>query len=226
MAREFSGRQPILNAPPGTVGLIGLLVVISVLLHLLGPVALDWVLVHFALVPALFFERAIPGAPDFTPLGFVPLFSYIFLHLDWMHLVLNCAVLLAFGSLIERQLGIWRFLAFFVACGVGGGIVQLAFVGPQMSVVLGASGGIYGAIGGAVPIMFAGAVGAQRRRGLVFIAVIMGINLLFGLFDFGLVADGATIAWQDHLGGFFTGLALMAWLRRPPRRRPGPRLVR
>ncbi len=214
MASDFSGRQPILNAPPGTVALVCALVVVAVVLHLLGPAELNWVLVHFGLVPALFFERALPGSANFTPFGFLPLLSHIFLHLDWMHLLINAAVLLAFGSLVERQLGTWRFFAFFLACGVGGGIVQLAWVGPQMSVVLGASGGIYGAIGGAVPIMFGGGLSQQRKRGLAFIAVIMGINLLFGLFDLGLVADGSTIAWQDHLGGFFTGLALMAWLRR------------
>ena len=215
MASDFSGRQPILNAPPGTIGLVVFLVVVAVVLNLLGPETFIWVVMHFGLVPADFFARALPGAAEFTPLALVPLFSHIFMHVDWLHLVINGAVLLAFGSLIERHLGTWRFFAFFIACGVGGAFVQLAWVGPQESVVLGASGGIYGAIGGAVPIMFAGAVGPERRRGLVFIAVIMGINLLFGLFDFGLVADGATIAWQDHLGGFFTGLALMAWIGRP-----------
>ncbi len=108
MATEFSGRQPILNAPPGTVGLVAALVAISVLLHLLGPEALDWVLIHFGLVPALFFERAIPGAADFTPLGLVPLFSYIFLHLDWMHLLINGAVLLCEATGDPCDAGSWE----------------------------------------------------------------------------------------------------------------------
>ena len=214
MAPADPGRQPILNAPPGTVALCVVLVAVSAVLHLLGPETLNWTLGRFGLVPALFYLQAQPGAPGFSALAFLPLLTHIFLHVDWLHLAINTAMLLAFGSLIERHVGTARFLMFFIACGIGGAIVQLLWVGPQMSVVLGASGGVYGAIGGAVPILFAGGVGRQFRRALIFIAVFMGLNLLFGVFDLGLLPAGTTIAWQDHLGGFFTGLALVPWLRR------------
>ena len=85
--------------------------------------------------------------------------------------------------------------------------------GPEEVRLLGASGGGYGVIGGTVPLMFSPAMADRTRRMLTFVAVIMGVNVVFGVFGSALFGSGATIAWQDHVGGFVTGLILMAVLR-------------
>ena len=189
---------------------IGLVAIFA--LYNVAPVAAqNWTLKHLALIPVLFYTQ-LQGGLDLTAL--LPLISYNFLHHDWMHVLINAAMLLAFGSLIERHIGTSLFLSLFILCGVGGGVAQLLMTGPQVAVVLGASAGAYGAIGAAVPLLFSGNLATTRKRALIFIAVIMGLNRVLGLFGGGLLTGGAAIAWQSHLGGFITGLLLMTVLRR------------
>lgn len=204
-------RQPAFNAPPGTTWLCVGLVGAFALYKFLPADAQRWLLEHFALIPVLFFAQMKAGG--LGPLELLPLVSYSFLHADWMHVLINAAMLLAFGSLIERHLGTVLFLVFFVVAGIAGGLAQLWWTGPEQAIVLGASAGVYGAIGAAVLLLFNTRIAASRRRALIFVAVIMGLNLLFGFVGGGLLSDGATIAWPAHVGGFVAGLAGMAALR-------------
>jgi len=54
-------------------------------------------------------------------------------------------------------------------------------------------------------------------RPRLFILVWMGINVVFGVVGLGVSQDMASIAWEAHIGGFFTGLVVLSLLdRRPP----------
>ncbi|MGH6715024.1 MAG: rhomboid family intramembrane serine protease, partial [Bradyrhizobium sp.] len=44
-----------------------------------------------------------------------------------------------------------------------------------------------------------------------------GVNLLFGMGSIAVGEQGATIAWQAHIGGFFAGLVLFSMFDRVPR---------
>jgi membrane associated rhomboid family serine protease len=146
------------------------------------------------------------------------LVSYTFLHGDFMHLALNLGFLLAFGSFVERHLGLPRYLALFALTAAAGALAEYALSGGEPIALIGASGAVYGMTGAAMRFMFAGG-GADRRRGaLVFVGVFMGINLLLGITGLGDLLAGAAIGWKAHAGGFLAG-ALLSFLlggRRAP----------
>lgn len=209
-------RQPILNAPPGTVILCAAIVVAH-LIRVVLPLGLqDRLIEQFAFVPAAFMAQFGPLGQGVAASELLTLVSYAFLHGDAMHLFLNAGFLLAFGSLVERVLGTGRMLLLFFASGVAAALVQAWASGPEPIAVIGASGGVYGLLGAAVPFLFAGNLADSRRGALAFVAVLMGLNLLVGLVGIQFL-PGAAIAWEAHVGGFVAGLALVHLLvpRRP-----------
>jgi membrane associated rhomboid family serine protease len=158
--------------------------------------------VYLGLVPALVVSR-----------GFVwQLFTYQFLHGGFGHIVINMFILWMFGRELEQLWGSGRFLRYYLICGIGGGVANLAMalvpaVNPLVPVV-GASGAVLGvllAYGLLFPnrrILFWG-VFPIRARTLVFILVI--VDLLFAVWS----QQRAEVAHFAHLGGMATGYFLL-----------------
>jgi membrane associated rhomboid family serine protease len=53
---------------------------------------------------------------------------------------------------------------------------------------------------------------------LAFLAIWFGVNIIFGIGSLAIGAEGASVAWQAHIGGFFAGLVLFAWFDPVPHR--------
>jgi rhomboid protease GluP len=125
------------------------------------------------------------------------LITAVFLHGGIFHFLLNAVALMAFGPALETIYGRWRFVALYLAAGVAGNAVSFAF-GPVNSVGVGASGAIFGLLGGFLAFSFRRRhlpVGAQGMRAVMVIA---GINLFIG----------ATVPGIDnwaHVGGLLAG---------------------
>ena len=66
--------------------------------------------------------------------------GHMFLHADWMHLVLNMAFLLAFGSAVGRRMGAIQFLLLYLLCGLAAAFFWTWLYPPQVALLLGASG--------------------------------------------------------------------------------------
>jgi membrane associated rhomboid family serine protease len=166
--------------------------------------------------------------------------TYALLHGSWMHLVLNCVWLAAFGSPVVRRCGAGRaaVLAFVTTLGAAFTHWALNPLSPQ--IVIGASGAVSGFMGAAAlfvferPPSYGGwqpAVAPRRssiagllrnRSALTFLGTWFGINLLLGLAAVPLgIAEGG-IAWQAHLGGLLAGLLVFPYLD-PVGRGAGPR---
>jgi len=209
-------RQPIFNAPPGTV-ILCIAIAAAHFVRVMLPYSVqDALIERFAFVPAAFLAQFGPAGDGVMPGEIFSLVSYAFLHGDAMHLVVNAGFLLAFGSMVEWRIGTARMLLlFFVTC-VAAALVQALAVGALPIAVIGASGGVYGLLGAAVPFLFRGDVAASRRSALTFVAVIMGLNLLVGIAGVQFL-PGPGIAWQAHVGGFLAGILLIHLLaqRRP-----------
>jgi membrane associated rhomboid family serine protease len=142
------------------------------------------------------------------------LFSSMFLHGGWFHLISNMWVLLIFGDNIEDRMGRMNYTVFYVFCGLAAALLQ-AFVLPASRLpMIGASGAIAGVLG-AYLIFFPRARVASIVP-IVFIFTIVEIPaVLFLVFWFvsqlfsGLMAlEGASggVAWWAHIGGFVFGL--------------------
>lgn len=151
------------------------------------------------------------------------LFSYMFLHGGWMHLIGNMLFLYIFGDNLEDQLGHIGFLLFYLICGVAAGYGQV-LAGPYSTVpTVGASGAIAGVMGGYL-VFFPRARVDLLLILFVFIKVItIPAWLLLGLWFALQIANGAAsdasgggVAYWAHAGGFVAGVLLIlpAWLRR------------
>lgn len=220
-----SSREPIFNVPAVVIGLVALFVAVHLGRELLSERDETWVILAFAFIPARYGELAasLPGAPWAGPLAFV---SHTLLHGDMMHLVINSAWLLAVGTPIARRMSGWLFVAFAAVCGAGGALLFLLVHPGLATPMVGASGAISGLMAATFRLMFAveddygrqvlreNAVAAPRlslrstftrRQPLVAIAVWVVVNLVAAL-AFSGWGGGGSIAWEAHLGGFFTGL--------------------
>ena len=159
--------------------------------------------------------------------------TYALLHGSWSHVIVNCIWLLAFGPPTARRFGPLRFLLFFVATAVAGALAQWAYSPMDFTPLIGASAADSGLMAAAARFMFlpGAALGALRdvnsglsganaapaagltevlgdRRVLIFIAIWMATNFLFGAGAQTLGASEAPVAWIAHIGGFVAGLLL------------------
>jgi membrane associated rhomboid family serine protease len=150
------------------------------------------------------------------------LFTSLFLHGSWPHLLGNLWFLAVFGRGVEGRLGHGRFLLLYFACGVSGGICQvLASPGAALPVI-GASGAIAGVLGAYLALFPRARVLALVPL-LVFYPVLeLPAALFLGVWAWLQLASGyaailepggVSIAWFAHLGGFGSGAILAALLK-------------
>jgi membrane associated rhomboid family serine protease len=170
-----------------------------------------------------------PAALAAAPLGFrvwSTVFTSMFLHAGWIHIGGNMLYLAIFANNIEDRIGPWRFLAFYLACGVVAALSQAAGSGFAHTLMLGASGAVAGTLG-AYLLLFPRTrvltaiwvlifVELARIPAWVLIAVWFLLQLASGLATIGPSAASATdaVAYLAHIGGFLTGVVLIspAWL--------------
>ena len=145
--------------------------------------------------------------------------THQFLHGSFFHLLVNMLGLWFAGRILENLLGGWRFLLFYLTCGIVGGIFQLAISpGP---ILIGASGAVCGVIAAfsalypEMPItalLFFVVPVRMRAKWLGRIIVILSVVLILTRL-MGNVGNAA------HLGGALAGYAIV-WLGRVRRVRP------
>jgi membrane associated rhomboid family serine protease len=122
------------------------------------------------------------------------LFSSFFVTNSLLDVGLNMWCLLIIGRLIEPALGKWRFLALYLLSGLGGSVAYY-LLGNPLQPAAGASGAIFGLFGAYFVL-------ARRSSANTSgILALIGINLVFSF----VIPD---IAWQAHIGGLVTGLAV------------------
>jgi len=174
----------------------------------------------FGVVPSRFMDSLTGG--DVTGLTIVPMFTSMFLHAGWFHLIFNMLYLWIFGDNVEDALGHFRYLLFYILCGLGATLTHV-FLSPLADVpVVGASGAIAGVLGAylllyprsrvltLVPFFFFYLV---EIPALVFLGLWFVIQFLSGLLTVGTEAS-AGVAWWAHVGGFLTGMILLFPFRR------------
>ncbi len=205
---EAPARQPIINLPPVTKALVAVNVAVFAAMSFLVPGLIDQISDYFGLSPA----RYVSGEALSLP-GLLSPITYQFLHGSWTHLGVNMMGLVAFGAGVERFVRGWRFLVFYLLCGVAGGFLECGYqlaTAPVAATgaLVGASAAISGLFGGLLRL------GIFGPRVWTIVAVWLFLNAATGVA--GVLSDGAPIAWVAHMGGFFAGMVLLPlFLDRP-----------
>ncbi len=209
--------------PVVTVALVAINVALFVAANSLG-----WTSREFGLQPAGLWA----GEPE----QLRNLLLSAFLHLGFLHLAGNMLFLWVFGANVEDEMGHVGFAGFYVACGIGAGLIESALFAADTIPRIGASGAIAGVLGaflvlfpltpiGILPVHIVGfwalgkLMGAGESRPPTFdVSAIIVIGVWLALQIIGSLGSaagqGGGIAYTAHLGGFAVGFAIVQVLRR------------
>ncbi|MDX1600948.1 MAG: rhomboid family intramembrane serine protease [Anaerolineales bacterium] len=168
------------------------------------------------------------------PLTFLTLFSSIFLHGSWFHLISNMWTLFIFGDNVEDRMGTGRYLLFYMMAGMLAGLSHAYFMSGSQLPTVGASGAIAGVLGAYLVLFPGGRVLTLiplfflpwfvEIPAFIYLGVWFFSQLSSGLMSLGNLSAGGNfsgIAWWAHIGGFVAGVVFVrAFIRR--RRRSSP----
>lgn len=179
-----------------------------------GPGGLDHAGRIAGLIPAVF-SRQIAPATGALPVP-LTLITYQFLHANFWHVFGNMVFLFVFGDDIEELIGHWRFLAFYIACGVGAALAFVLSAPTAATELIGASGAVAGVI--AAYLMSSPCAKVTILLGLIPLRVrafwVIGGWAVWQIFEATSRGEGG-IAYWAHVGGLATGAALFLVMRPP-----------
>ena len=233
-------REPILTLP----GALTTYVLLLALIHgvrMLLPYDIDDVVIQmFGFIPKRYDSTLLaidfPGGTGARVWTFV---TYSLLHANFTHIAVNVLWLLPFGSALARRFGALRFFVFMAVTAAAGALAHLVTHEHAVAPMIGASASVSGAMAAAIRFAFVqgsflsfsrGDADAAARvpalslmrafrdpRVLGFLGVWFGVNIIFGVGSIAIGADGASVAWQAHIGGFLAGLVLFSLFDPVPR---------
>ena len=166
---------------------------------------------------------AIPGLQP-TPIPvFLTLITSMFMHGGLAHIFGNMLFLWIFGDNIEDRIGHFRYLIFYLVCGVLAGLAQVfstvIFAGGNEASLLvpslGASGAISGVLGAYILLFPTKRVTVLLSWFITQVPAFVAIGLWFvfqlisGLGVLGSGSQQGGVAYAAHIGGFIAGLALI-----------------
>jgi membrane associated rhomboid family serine protease len=150
----------------------------------------------------------------------IKIYSSMFLHGGWFHIINNMWVLFIFGDNVEGRMGGFRYLLFYLLSGTAAGLLQTYILPTSAMPMIGASGAVAGVLG-AYLILFPRSRIASLVPILFIFTLIEVPAFLFLLFWFfsqlfsgWLALQGGSasgIAWWAHIGGFIFGLIMVSF---------------
>jgi len=182
---------------------------------------------EYGIVPARM-TGALRGEASIVSAIIIPLFSSMFIHGGWMHILGNMWFMHIFANNVEDAFGKGRFLMFYLLCGLIAALAQFVLAPGSEVPVVGASGAIAGVLG-AYFILWPGAKILTLVPVLYFITfvhlpavIVLGswfiIQLFMGLGSLGGGAATGGVAYGAHVAGFAAGMLLVKIV--PLKRRP------
>jgi len=166
-------------------------------------------ILRFALIPRLV---------DFTdPVSLLPFIYSIFLHGGWFHVISNLWFLWIFGDNVEAKIGHFKYLFFYLFCGITASLAQYIFIPNSSLPMLGASGAIAGVLGAyahffphnkvdtivpvfGLPLLIA----VPASFMLIYWFLTQAFNGVASIFV--ATTSIGTVAYIAHTGGFLSGL--------------------
>jgi membrane associated rhomboid family serine protease len=153
------------------------------------------------------------------PSPFVTLFTSMFLHGGWFHLIGNMWFLWLFGDNVEDRMGKLIFPVFYIFCGLCAGLLHVAFAHGSAVPAIGASGAIAGVMGAYIYLFPNGKISTLVGFYFYFTTIYIPAQIFLGFWFImqlfgGFVQDGGNnVAFWAHVGGFAAGLLLAIFLK-------------
>ncbi|GAB5390070.1 MAG: rhomboid family intramembrane serine protease [Alphaproteobacteria bacterium] len=166
----------------------------------------------WGVIPKEILQGQSPAFPQAPIPESMTLLSTLFLHGSFMHLAGNMLYLWVFGDNVEDAMGHFRFLVFYLLCGVAATMAHVMMADGQGALIplIGASGAISGILGAYLML---------HPKVKVLILIMWRVPWRFParwvllswiVFQFvGLFAGDVQTAWYAHLGGFLAGVILV-----------------
>jgi membrane associated rhomboid family serine protease len=194
--------------------LIALNTVMFLFESVLGPHARASFETQFGFVPVRV-DRWLTGAEP-PAFALVPAFTSMFLHGSWLHLIGNMWFLVIFGDNVEDRLGHFRYLIFYLLCGLAATLTHLLFNLHSPIPSLGASGAIAGVLGAYFLLFPSARVLTWFGFFILWLPAWLVLGYWFVIQFLSGAATSITIASQRggvafwaHVGGFLTGMILV-----------------
>ena len=196
--------QPSYSRPIVTATLIAVNLLVYLYQSLLDPYTYSNFIQIYGIVPDRFRT--------------MDLFTSMFVHGGWLHVIFNMWFLWIYGDNVEDVLGHGKFLVFYLLCGVAAAALQVALHPYSRVPIVGASGAIAGVMGGYL-------VKFPHSRILTLVPILIFFTtfeipaVLLLLYWFllqilggalsGTSYSGGGVAWFAHVGGFLAGIVLI-----------------
>lgn len=196
-----------------------ILIVANILVFLyelqMGSATLEAFIFEWGLIPAQLIAD--------PSVAWITIFTSMFLHGGWFHIINNMWVLYIFGDNVEARMGGVRYLIFYLLSGVAAVLLQIYTLPSSTVPMIGASGAVAGVLGAylilfprsriasLVPILFIFTI--IEIPAVIFLVFWFLSQLYSGLFA--IQGGGESgIAWWAHIGGFLFGVVMVFFFRR------------
>jgi len=199
-----SSRFPVINYL-----FIGINIAVFIYEIMLSPAELEFFIKEHAIIPANFLIS--------FPSEWKTIFTSMFLHGGWLHIMGNMLFLYIFGDNVEDILGHFRYFIFYILSGVAAALVQIFSSVYSIVPIIGASGAVAGVIGAYVRFFPSARILTLVPFGIFTRLVelpaffFIGIWFIMQLFQGTLSLVGGQhflggVAWWAHIGGFLFGI--------------------
>jgi membrane associated rhomboid family serine protease len=161
---------------------------------------------------------------NLLPSAILSLFTSMFLHGGWSHIVGNMIYLYIFGDNVEDAMGHFRYLFFYIISGIVAGLVQVLFsVNPYIPAI-GASGAIAGVLGAYIRFypgariltiaLFGFFIDFIYIPAFIYLGLWFILQLFSGFFSLIFLDLSGGIGWWAHIGGFVFGFLISKYFRK------------
>ncbi len=213
----FKDNIPTERFPIVTVALIIINLLVFMYEASLGS-GVDTFLYQYGMIPYEITQGEILVPREFPV--YLTLVTSMFLHAGLLHVGGNMLFLWIFGNNVEDSMGRFRFIVFYLVCGLAAGFAQIAIDPSSQVVTVGASGAIAGVLGGYIllyprarvtTLVFLGFFITFIELPAIVVLVFWFIIQLFSgsISLFGDQGTGGGVAYFAHIGGFVAGLLLI-----------------
>ena len=207
--------NPTSNKPLVTYFIIGLCILVFLLQIGSSSYKTGELFYSYGLIPSVLMGHNQLPADLYAVPGQVTIFTSMFMHGGFMHLIGNMLYMWIFADNIEDSLGPTKFLIFYLLAGIGAAMTQVFMDVNSQVPMVGASGAIGGVLGAYL-------INYPNARVLVlipfgFFSQLIKIRALYVLgfwFILQFISSGGGVAYAAHIGGFISGMILILFFNK------------